>query len=246
MKKNKAENFDKNAEWIYHFGVHIKKKSTNKINRQDYAIINNKCTPLGFMAYFTPERKELMEQEIKIYTDSSRTKYTDEWCEAHREKCLQNYDLNMKYFEHLSKDEFEQAIKEFLLKNPQLKKVKDLKEYKKVEGIYMLILDEYKQLYIGSSIDIKRRIMSHWSRTKEFDRLLYGSINNSILSIDSFGALDTTRIYAYTTGEFTSYEAKLVSDVPDKFKLNRTAGGIRDDNYSPMAIVYGINTRNME
>ncbi len=59
----------------------------------------------------------------------------------------------------------------------------------------MLVLDEYKQVYIGQSTDIKSRILHHRSKKKPFDRLIFGSVENSILSIDSFGALDTTRIY---------------------------------------------------
>jgi len=40
----------------------------------------------------------------------------------------------------------------------------------------------------------KEHIRQHWSKTKQFDRLLWGSVTESIISIDSFRALDTTRI----------------------------------------------------
>ena len=42
---------------------------------------------------------------------------------------------------------------------------------------------------------MKKRILGHWNRQKEFDHLICGKIEESILSIDSFGALDTTRIF---------------------------------------------------
>ena len=50
-------------------------------------------------------------------------------------------------------------------------------------------------MYIGISNDIKKRILTHWGSKKDFDRLLFGKKENSVLSIDSFGALDTTRIF---------------------------------------------------
>ncbi|CAI3796766.1 hypothetical protein NKCBBBOE_01658 [Pseudarthrobacter sp. MM222] len=44
--------------------------------------------------------------------------------------------------------------------------------------------------------DIRTRIKRHWSGTKQFDRLIFGTKESSILSIDSFWPLDTMRIFA--------------------------------------------------
>ena len=74
----------------------------------------------------------------------------------------------------------------------------DLNELAGKQGVYILVLDEYKQAYIGKSEaagGMKQRILNHWSKRKEFGRLLNGKVESSILSIDSFGALDTTRIF---------------------------------------------------
>ena len=68
----------------------------------------------------------------------------------------------------------------------KIKEVKNLNDYSGVAGVYILVLDKYKQVYIGqTNTCIKTRIMSHWRKVKEFDRLLFGPVESSILSIDS-------------------------------------------------------------
>lgn len=52
-----------------------------------------------------------------------------------------------------------------------------------------MVLDEYRQVYIGAtseSAGTAERIRQHWSGQKQFDRLLAGSVETSVLSIDSF------------------------------------------------------------
>lgn len=99
-----------------------------------------------------------------------------------------------------------------------------------------MVLDKYKQAYIGisSSEDgIKGRILKHWRKQKEFNRLVYGKIENSIISIDSFGALDTTRIFYKEFKSFRDlddYERKLVDAFKPEYRLNRVAGGINGEN----------------
>jgi len=112
------------------------------------------------------------------------------------------------------------------LANPQFKEVFDLNEYDGVAGHYIIILDEYNQAYFGITSDLRRRMTSHWSKTKEFDRLIFGRVENSILSIDSFRALDTTRIFVSTRQKTHEYEEDaLIKSFPKKFTINRTAGG---------------------
>ena len=49
-----------------------------------------------------------------------------------------------------------------------------------------MVLDDYKQVYIGIANNIKKRVMNHRSAKKEFGKLIFGSKDNSGLSIDSF------------------------------------------------------------
>lgn len=156
-----------------------------------------------------------------------------------------NYELNMKYFNSLDYNEFNQYINTFMKKN-KFVEVKDLKQYIGKKGIYVLILDEYKQVYLGlTDRGIKERIKDHWNAKKEPERLIFGQAFNSILSIDSFGALDTTRIFVKLDGPLYEIEYKMVDEFDKRYLLNRTMGGIgsvytyTDDKNSALAAVMG-------
>lgn len=145
--------------------------------------------------------------------------------EEHTERRLYNFDLNMKYFNSLSKDEFNIELENFIGKTKVFKEITDLNTVNDVSGYYIMVLDEYNQVYIGTSGDIKKRIQSHWSKQKEFDRLIFGSKEDSILSIDSFRAFDTTRIFVYPTYKTYDLEDKFINHFKSKYLLNRTSGG---------------------
>lgn len=162
-----------------------------------------------------------------IYADEEGKIYTAEWCENQLKDSLKNYDLNIEHFSLLNHSEFCKEIEGFLEQNRQFTKVSDLNLYDGKSGYYMMVLDEYSQMYIGTTNDIKRRIRKHWSNSIPFDRLLFpmGNVDSSILSIDSFRALDTTRIYAYETNKTFRSEDKFINQFPAKFMCNRMAGG---------------------
>lgn len=188
-----------------HFSVNLhNSKYGLKISRDKYAIIDN--------------RSSLIHGKI----------YPDRWCKEHLKRCLTNYDLNMEYFSLLDKNEFDHELDKFIIKN-HFTEVFDLNKYKNIAGYYVLVLDKYCQIYIGTTSDIKRRIMTHWSNRKSFDRLIFGNVNNSFLSIDSFRALDTTRIFVYKENKTFINEDGYINDFPLKFMLNRTGGGKLED-----------------
>lgn len=171
----------------YHFGMKILEgKRGLKLTRENYVLVSNKNTLARF--------------SMDIYADEEGKIYSDEWCQKQFNDCIKNFDLNMEYFSLLSNDEFNKEIEEFLKRNMQFTEVFDLNLYYGKPGYYVMVLDEYCQVYIGTAVDIKRRIRQHWTKSKSFDRLLFpmGNVDSSILSIDSFRALDTTRIYIYT------------------------------------------------
>lgn len=154
------------------------------------------------------------------------TEYDDEYIISHTKRALFNFDLNMRFFSKLDSEEFNRTIENFSRQYPQFIEIKDLNEYQYQSGYYLLVLDKYKQIYLGTTNDICRRIRDHWTRSKQFDRLIFGSVFTSRLSIDSFRPLDTTRIFVYTTNKTFENEDKFISYFPDKFILNRTKGGI--------------------
>ena len=182
---------------LNHFGIRIKDKPSNHINKELYLTAKPEGLPNWTEAHYA---QQLIKAEF-------------------------NYDLNMAYFDSLDYDKFDEYTKK------QIKKYKfveclDLNELKGAEGVYMLVLDNYKQVYIGQSQDIKRRILNHWNGRKSLERLIFGDICSSILSIDSFGVLDTTRIFYIKTWSKYEKEEKIVASFNAKYLLNRTAGGI--------------------
>lgn len=170
--------------------------------------------------------------------------YDDRYISFQTRRALFNFDLNMKFFSSLDKIEFEDSLQKFLKTYPQFLEVKDLKKYDLTSGYYMLILDKYKQIYIGSTNNIRRRICQHWTNQKQFDRLIFGSIFTSRLSIDSFRPLDTTKIYVYPTRDIFKDENNFILKFPDKFIINRTKGGILDNGLKDA--VSKRKTRNLD
>ena len=102
-----------------------------------------------------------------------------------------------------------------------------------------MVLDKYKQIYIGQSKrDVVERIINHWKRKVEFENLLIGKVNESKLSIDTFGMLDTTRIYIedidplyYNNSEkIDKREEYLINSIPEQYLINKVGGGLRLDD----------------
>lgn len=158
---------------------------------------------------------------------------TDDFCNEYHNACMKNYDLNMKFISELDDNEFNNVVNK-LLEDNVLVEIKDLDSCKGKKGIYIMVLDDYKQIYVGqSSRDIRERILRHWKKKPYFDKVLFGKAINSVISIDSFGVCDTTRIYVmyiYENSLIDDYERNLVNSVPKKFSLNRIGGGIHLSN----------------
>lgn len=154
--------------------------------------------------------------------------YTEECCQNQYRDAMKNFDLNMEFFKLLDKDEFNKEIDNFMIRNPFFKEITDLTIYKNKSGYYILITDEYKQLYIGTSKNIAKRIRVHWNFRKQFDRLLFPmeSIDKSIIPFDSFQALDTTRILVFETNKTFEIEDDFIKQFEPRFVANRIAGGV--------------------
>lgn len=241
--------YEGKIEYIEHFKTKIQKLDRNKLTRDNYCIPTNKISYVLRKSLENSMKNNNYKFPTECYKDEKT--YTDEYVQKHYEDCMYNFDLNMKYFNSLDSKEFNRMLNEIIEKH-DLKDVVDLKEYNKVRGLYILVLDEYKQVYVGVSDDIKHRIITHWSAKKEFDRMIFGRKENSILSIDSFGALDTTRIFVKTgLSEMKMYssEAQIVSDVDGRYCLNRVAGGInfeKNEDYRNVMLVATQVRRDLE
>lgn len=162
------------------------------------------------------------------YEDAEHRIYTDAWCAKQQGEALANFDLNMAHFASLDHDEFEASLQKAVARQRGMVEVTDLTAWAGKSGLYIMVLDDYSQVYVGATDHadgVAGRIRQHWAGTKSFDRLLWGTAETSILSIDSFRALDTTRIFAAKTASSFNRENKLLDSIPPKFVLNRLMGG---------------------
>lgn len=209
-----------------HFGLKVRKgpKYGLRIERSTYATINKRSS------FYVPREdvsQAMWDLNSEFYEDEDHRILTDEYCLAHQEKVLANFDLNMQYFERLNRDEFATAVDVAIASIPQVVEVHDLNEWER-KGLYVMVLGDYCQAYVGvtdAPSGIKGRIRKHWSTSKEFDRLIFGTVETSILSIDSFRALDTTRIFAAQVRNPDKLEDTIIRAFPEKFLLNRLRGG---------------------
>lgn len=185
-----------------HFGITLgESKYGYKLNRENFAIVNNKSS-----------------------FENGRI-YDDEWCKEKYNRCMQNYDINMQRLFSLNSQDFENEISKFLELHPLFEEVTDLKKYEGVSGYYMMVLDNYCQVYIGTSGNIKQRIINHWNKIVPFDRIIFGNVETSIISIDSYRACDTTRIYVYRTNDTYRNEDEIINSINPIYCCNRTKGG---------------------
>lgn len=187
-----------------HFGLKMRDSTIGyKLTRENYVQFDNKS-----IYGFSDENKDYYRYRLI--------------------KCLINFDYNMDFFKSLDKNKFNYEIEKFLNVNSRFKLVTDLNQYKEKKGAYLIILDDYCQAYIGISNNISKRIRDHWINQKPFDRLIFGSVENSIISIDSFRALDTTRIYVHLIDEPSNVENGFINNINPIYLCNRTIGGILD------------------
>ena len=256
--------YEGDFSYITHFNTKLKQTDRNVLTRDNY------CTPSRDVEYsirkVLEEGKAFFERtgrypilypsywrEIPNDIFADYEHYTEEYVNKHYADCMTNFDLNMAYFEKLDFEQFDRYLLSFVKKN-KFKEITDLQEVADVFGIYILVLDKYKQVYIGKSQStkgIKSRILSHWSGKKEFGRLIYGSVNTSILSIDVFGALDTTRIFVREcrgSQDLDVAEQRFIEKFDAKYRLNRVAGGLNaesDGLFRNLQLINSMQSRNL-
>lgn len=236
-----------NNKSITHFGITMTPRTRGyKLTRENYAIISNRSTfgkNRGYMQAIKNNNQNEIKSYSEIYADEEGLIYNEDWCEKHLVKVMHNFDLNMKFFERLNHSKFEDEIGKFL-KETKFFEITDLTKYS-CTGYYVMILDKYCQVYIGTSQDIKKRIRQHWSGGKmRFDRLICGLTTSSKLSIDSFRVLDTTRILVYPTNDIYCQEDKFLNHFSNEFLCNRTGGGIME--LGTLSVAAKLKVRNLE
>lgn len=251
--------YEGDFSYITHFNTKIKKTDRNLLTRENY------CTPRREVDYKT---KRILEDARAFFERKGRypllvpscycnipnevfsdyEHFTEEYVTNHYQDCMRNFDLNMAFFEKLDYAQFDHHLTAFVKKN-KFREITDLQDITGKSGIYMLVLDKYKQVYIGKSEaanGMKSRILGHWNGRKEFSRLIFGDVENSIMPIDVFGALDTTRIFVREyrwSQDLDAAEKKLVEQFDARYRLNRVAGGLNAEDDSALRTLELLNTK---
>lgn len=223
-----------------HFGIPVRatRGLSLRMTRDTYARINKRSST------YVPREvdPELWDATHDLYEDPEHRFYTDEFCARMQTQALRNFDLNMAHFASLDHGEFDAALQRAVASQKGMVEVTDLTKWDGVAGLYIMVLDEYRQAYVGatnSSVGIQKRIKQHWIGTMPLDRLIWGGDpRTSILSINSFRALDTTRIFALATDRSFDDENPLLDTFPPEFMLNRIPGG-RD--VAKLATIVGVD-----
>lgn len=206
-----------------HFGEKLRKSKYGlKLSRNIYATPSRKPKMRLKPEYMNQAMIDIVRW---MYRDDSLTELSDAFLLCNRDEALTNFDLSMKYFDALDRDEFNASVARFLKGAKLLRPIDDLTKFDGVSGAYIMIFDEHKQYYVGKADDIRKRIKKHWSDRKYFDRLVFGSPFDSVFPVDEFRALDTTRIFVAPTPNGFGVEEHLVEESDPRFSLNRVRGG---------------------
>jgi len=212
-----------------HFGLVLRPRTRGyHLTRENYASLTNRSS-FGknyiYIDALQSNDEKILRIFADVYSDSEGLIYTDKRCEKYLTEAMENFDLNMDFFRKLDRNKFDHEVDSFI-KKTKFKQIADLRDCC-YSGYYVMILDNYCQIYIGTSNNIKERIKQHWSGGKiRLDRLVCGSVNTSKLSIDSFRSLDTTRILVYKTKRTYSSEDEYIQYFSKDFRCNRVCGGL--------------------
>lgn len=188
---------NENSKYFYHFGIRLENDKVKK------NITRNN--------YYSRDKEDKDVKPTELAINNS----------------LRNFDLNINYFHDLNEEDFLNNLKKYVMNNNMFEKVDDLSKYNKDQGIYILVLEKYKQIYIGQTTrNLRDRIVRHWRN--ELPLLKTPFIRSGILPIDCFGALDTSMIYVYKSSnqdEIDQLESDLIENFPLNFIMNKTIGG---------------------
>lgn len=206
-------------------------KDQRKYRRQYYRKHKYK-EKMTFDEFVNNEIMRIWNRERADYDFSDsvlRPYYSDFFYEDMQKYLIENYNANMDHFNKLSESEFNDTLNRFLKYEGHFQKIETLDDTKyEKPGYYILVLDEYKQVYIGVSSNIKNRIIEHFKKSKPVDRRICGYPKTSKISIDSFGAKDISRIYVQIDKLLNmSYNAEdyYIECFDNKFVTNRVMGG---------------------
>lgn len=176
-----------------HFGVKVKNEFSNKTSAEI-------CTTILLKKYIDFFEKDDCFSLMQFYNIGY----------VYRKNIYK-----LKKRKKINKKAFIKAKDEYINSRKRIRRIFDLKECRGISGIYIMVLEEYRGIYIGQSEDIGKRIRQHWS-AKSFNS--YG--------IDMYRALDTTEIYIIEELEGKSLdfqEYANIKEIDSKYLINKLA-----------------------
>lgn len=172
--------------------IYIKYCSNEKYFGMEYVLADMKSlklTPDQFRIEFL---SALEEEHAKRTDEYSIASYHEE--KGDLEKYVRNVQLNLETLRKLDKTAFETELNRVVEKY-HFVETKDISSYKKC--LYLIVLDEYKQFYVGKAKNsLKNRMRQHWTAKIIPSRHLWdGGFDYSRIKFDSFKMFDATRIF---------------------------------------------------
>ena len=224
----------KSDKYIMHFGIRVDAtRPTARINRDTYTQVSER--PSIYNYHEAKYHIEHFKSAFLLLDEATQSvSYTEDHCNLLRDRALSNFDINMQKFALLDTSDFEDVLRKFTRRR-HFSEIANLNDAAwsdpcelGIDGyLYIMVLGQYKQVYIGMTRSaLKTRILQHWRKRKPLDRLVWGSLDVSPISIDSFGSLDTTHIYAKPVVEnFLGYldltEHRYIHAYDQRYILNR-------------------------
>ena len=143
---------------VVHFGERVRHgKYGFHLIRDMYALPNRRPSGRVPREWLTDEEWNALDW---MYEDPEHTLYSDAYLERNRHHALENFDLNMAFFAQIPHEDFDRALKRMCRQN-RLAQIFELRQLDELEGVYVMVLDDYRQAYIGKSGNMRRRILSH-------------------------------------------------------------------------------------
>lgn len=191
-------------------------------------VLSERLTTKQFRVEFLQE----VEKEHKKRTDEFSVKNYEEYIH-NIDKYVQNVSFNLETFQSLNKSDFEKELNR-IVSRYHFVEINDISSYKNC--LYLIVLDDYNQFYVGKSErSLKNRMRKHWTAKIIPGRHLWdGGFESSRIKFDDFRMFDTTRIFVCSDIETIIKENK--EEASDKrIEITNTFGIEKYSDFNDLA-----------
>lgn len=200
-------------------------------------VLSERLTTKQFRVEFLQE----VEKEPKKRTDEFSVKNYEEYIHD-IDKYVQNVSFNLETFQSLNKSDFEKELNR-IVSRYHFVEVNDISSYKNC--LYLIVLDDYNQFYVGKSErSLKNRMRKHWTAKIVPGRHLWnGGFESSRIKFDDFKMFDTTRIFVCEDIQ-TIINENIIEANDRRIEVTNTFGLERFDEMNALGIAERIVINN--